>query len=180
MSIRVASACRARVVMMVGLIAIPAVGRAEDLPLPSRALTSALTSALATAPAPSLSGTPWAIEPDQVEAPPVDVRESATPRSRPRPGVLLPLYLSFGALQVADAYSTLRAVGAGATELNPVFRQAVHRPAAFVALKAGMAASTVLLTEKFRASHPTGAVVLMVVLNSVYATLVTHNYRAIP
>jgi hypothetical protein len=176
MSNREARWCRACVVVAVGLVLLSTTGRTEGVALPSRTLTSVL----ATVPAPSLSSTRWVFDVEPAElsmtTPPVFVRESLT--TRPRPRLLVPLYVSFGALQIADAHSTLRAIRAGAGEQNPVFRSTVDRPAAFVAVKASMAASTILLTEQFRASHPTGALVLMAALNSVYATLVTHNYQA--
>ncbi len=174
MSNREARWCRACVVVAAGLVLLSTTGRTEGVP------SRTLTPVLATVPAPSLSSARWVFDVESADlsmaAPPVLVGESVT--TRPRPRLLVPLYVSFSALQVADAHSTLRAISAGAGEQNPVFRSTVDRPAAFVALKASMAASTILLTEQFRASHPTGALVLMAALNSVYATLVTHNYRA--
>ena len=51
---------------------------------------------------------------------------------------------------------------------------------ALVALKAGVTASTILLTEKLRVRNRVGAIVLMAALNSAYAMVVVHNYRTIP
>jgi hypothetical protein len=101
-----------------------------------------------------------------------------TPRS-PRLRVVLPLYASFAALQTLDAHSTTRALRDGGVERNPLLADLAKRPAALYALKAGITASTIFLTEKLRARHRVGAIVLMAALDSFYATVVVHNYRAI-
>ena len=93
--------------------------------------------------------------------------------------ILLPLYVSFGALQMLDAHSTLRAVSAGGTEQNPLLRGVVNHPAALVAIKAGVAASTIALAEKVRGRSRLGAIVLMAAVNSVYTAVVVHNYRTV-
>ena len=95
-------------------------------------------------------------------------------------GVLLPLYASFAALQMLDAHSTIRAVRAGGVESNPMMAGVADKPAALIALKAGVAVSTIALADKFRGRSRVGAVVLMAVLNSAYATVVAHNYRTVP
>jgi hypothetical protein len=95
-------------------------------------------------------------------------------------GVLVPLYASFAALQMLDAHSTLRAVRAGGVEQNPMLRGIADKPVAMVALKAGVAASTIALAEKVRSRSRVGAIVLMAALNSTYAAVVVHNYRTIP
>ncbi len=93
------------------------------------------------------------------------------------PGILVPLYVSFAALQALDAHSTIRALNAGATEGNPIMAGLAGKPAAFVAVKTGLAASTIFLAEKVRVKSRGAAVALMAVLNSVYATIVARNYR---
>jgi hypothetical protein len=93
--------------------------------------------------------------------------------------ILLPLYVSFGALQMLDAHSTLRAIDAGGTEQNPLMRGVASHPAALVALKAGVAASTIVLAEKVRGRSRVGAIVLMAALNSVYTAVVVHNYQTV-
>lgn len=94
--------------------------------------------------------------------------------------VLVPLYASFATLQMLDAHSTLRAVRAGGVEQNPMLRGIADKPVAMVALKAGVAASTIALAEKVRGRSRVGAIVLMAALNSAYAAVVVHNYRTIP
>jgi hypothetical protein len=91
-------------------------------------------------------------------------------------GALIPLYVSFATLQMLDAHSTLRGVHAGASEQNPMLRSIADRPAALFAVKAGIAASTIVLADKMRSHSRVGAIVLMAGLNSLYATVVAHNY----
>jgi len=109
------------------------------------------------------------------ERPPIHEVTAATPS---RLGTMVSLYASFAMLQTLDAHSTLRAIENGATERNPLLGNLAGQPAGLYALKAGVAASTILLTEKVRRKHPVSAIVLMTALNSFYATVVVHNYRA--
>jgi hypothetical protein len=95
-------------------------------------------------------------------------------------GVLVPLYVSFASLQMLDAHSTLRAVRAGGVEQNPVMRGLADKPAALVALKAGVAFSTIAIAERVRGRSRLGSIALMAGLNSAYAMVVAHNYRTIP
>jgi hypothetical protein len=100
---------------------------------------------------------------------------SAVPWPAKRPAALLPLYVSFTALQFADVYSTLSALNAGGREGNPVFA-GLRSPAAMVAVKAGLALGTTYAVERLRKRSPRTAVVLMIALNSAYAGIVAHNY----
>ncbi len=103
-----------------------------------------------------------------------DSRPASNPDDR---GILVPLYASFAALQALDAHSTLRALDAGATEANPLMGGIARKPAALLAVKAGVAATTIYLVEKVRVKSRGAAIALMAVLNSAYATIVAHNYR---
>jgi Domain of unknown function (DUF5658) len=94
---------------------------------------------------------------------------------------LVPLYLSFvsfAVLQALDVHSTTRALNAGAVEGNPLMRGVADQPAALMAVKAGGAASTIWLTHKLARRSKTGAFVVMAAVNSAYAMIVAHNYRA--
>jgi len=93
-----------------------------------------------------------------------------------RPALLLPLYVSFGALQVLDAHSTLRATTHGAREANPMIGALLDKPNAFVAAKIGVAVSTVIVTERLWKQNRTAAVLTMIALNGAYAAIVAHNY----
>jgi hypothetical protein len=106
-----------------------------------------------------------------------DVRQALSrPTLAPRPSVLVPLYVSFGALQVLDLHSTSRALGAGGREANPVVGTAVGSPVAMTALKIGATTGIVLLSEKLWKRNRLAAVVMMVTLNSGYALVASHNY----
>lgn len=104
----------------------------------------------------------------------------AVPPSIRRPRSLVPLYLSYGALQVLDVVATERALAAGATEANPLLQGVAGHTGATLAIKAGTTAATVFLVERlWRKSRP-AAVVLMLTLNAGYAAVVAHNYRQVP
>jgi hypothetical protein len=92
-------------------------------------------------------------------------------------GVLVPLYASFAVLQALDLHSTRVALARGAVERNPLAAGLVNRPAAFIAVKAGAVAGTVYLAEQVRPHSRIGAIIVMGALNSLYATVVAHNYR---
>lgn len=92
-------------------------------------------------------------------------------------GILVPLYTSFAVLQALDVHSTRVAVARGAVERNPLAAGLVNRPAAFIAVKAGAVAGTVYLAERVRPHSRVGAILVMGALNSLYATVVAHNYR---
>jgi hypothetical protein len=93
-----------------------------------------------------------------------------------RPSILLPLYVSFGALQAMDLHSTQRAIGAGGIEANPVMGTAIGSPLAMTAMKVGATTGIILLSEKLWKRNRVAAVVMMVVMNSGYATVAAHNY----
>lgn len=118
----------------------------------------------------------------------VQVPVVATASTAPHPGpaptssgrrVLVPLYVSFAALQALDAHSTLRGIHGGAVERNPMLHSVAKTPAVLFAVKAGVAASTIVLADKVRGRSRVGAIVLMAGLNSFYATVVAHNYAAV-
>lgn len=99
---------------------------------------------------------------------------SAPPR---RPGVLPALHVSFAALQVLDAESTLRGVSAGGYELNLILGAVVDRPAAFFAVKGGMTALTPFLNERLWKRNRKASVILITVIDSAYVLVVANNYR---
>jgi Domain of unknown function (DUF5658) len=112
----------------------------------------------------------------QVAAP----AQSFTQPTLKRPSVLVPMYVSFAALQGFDYASTTRAISSGAgREANPVMGPIVGNRAAFLAVKAGGAAGTMWIAERMWKKHPAGAIVFMAALNGVMATVVTHNMRVV-
>jgi hypothetical protein len=144
-----------------GLTFVAATARAQESPVPSSTLPSVLRGE---------SDLAIGVEPA------FDVRSAP---SSPR-GVLVPLYASFASLQMLDAHSTLRAIRAGGVEQNPLLRGLADKPAALVAIKAGVAVSTIAVADKVRGRSRVGAIALMAALNSAYAVVVAHNYRTVP
>jgi hypothetical protein len=104
----------------------------------------------------------------------------ATPAPAERPPVLVPLYASFAALQVADMYSTWRALDQGAVEVNPVMSGVVGNKAGLIAAKAGGAAAVIGVTERLWRKNRTAAILFMISVNSAMTWVVQHNYRAVP
>ena len=99
----------------------------------------------------------------------------AQPAPARRPALLVPLYVSFAAMQVLDITSTRHALAAGGVEGNPAMSGIVGSPVAMTALKVGATAGIILLSEKCK-RNPVVAVVMMVTLNSAYAMVVSRNY----
>ena len=97
------------------------------------------------------------------------------PRPLRRPAPLVPLYVSFAALQVLDTTSTHRALREGGREANPVVQGFAGNRAAMLAVKAGATAATVYLTERLWKKSRPAAIVLMTALNGAYAAILAHN-----
>ena len=88
------------------------------------------------------------------------------------------LYAGNIALQVMDTHSTFRALNAGMVESNPVMQWTTDHPVAFVSMKAAATATTILVAEKIRKKYPWRAALFMAGVNTAYALIVSHNYRA--
>lgn len=106
-------------------------------------------------------------------SPQVETRQASTVITK---GFLRGMYVTYAALQVLDARSTSRALDYGAREANPIMRSVASNRSAFMALKAGIAVSTIFVAEHVAKRNRVGAFILMAALNSVYATVVVHNY----
>ena len=96
-----------------------------------------------------------------------------------RPDPLVPLYVSFSALQVLDIHSTWRAVDRGAVEANPVLRGVVGNQVGLVALKAAGTAGLIYASEKMWKRNRAASIIFMVAANSAMAWVVQNNYRAV-
>jgi hypothetical protein len=94
-----------------------------------------------------------------------------------RPGALVPLYASFGALQILDTRSTLQALDRGGVEANPVMKGIVSHRVALFAVKAAATTGVIVATEKMWKKNRTAAVIFMLATNSAMAWVVEHNYR---
>jgi len=111
-----------------------------------------------------------------VTAPLTMPRNVPIPSSTGSTTLLRGLYVSFAALQMLDAASTVNALNHGAVEANPFMKGVASTPAALIAVKAATAASTIFITERIAKKSRWGAIATMVALNSVYAMVVSHNY----
>jgi Domain of unknown function (DUF5658) len=96
-----------------------------------------------------------------------------------RPGALVPLYVSFGTLQALDTHSTVRALGRGAVEANPIMKGIAGNPTALLAVKAAGTAGVIFASERIWKRNRTAAVFFMVAANSAMAWVVQNNYRAV-
>jgi hypothetical protein len=93
-----------------------------------------------------------------------------------RPMVLPALYATTVGLQAYDAYSTLTVLKNGGVEANPVMKGLTKNAPAFVALKAGVAAMSIMAAEKMWKDHnKVGAIVTMLASNGFMAYVAAHN-----
>ena len=108
---------------------------------------------------------------------PTFVRSSLSTPQR-RPALLPALYVVQGALQAMDAHSTYSAINGGAHEANPLMKSVVGNKGAMLAVKAGVAASTIWIAESmWKRGNRVGAIVTMIAANSVTGLVVAHNYK---
>ena len=90
-------------------------------------------------------------------------------------GSLHALSVASAALQGLDAYTTMAALKRGAVESNPMMRGAVRNPGVFMAVKASMAAATILAAQKMWPTNKVAAIAVLAVSNGVMATVAAHN-----
>ena len=103
----------------------------------------------------------------------LDPRAVSTPR---RPRGLPALYAGSALLQGYDAYSTLTVLKHGGVEANPVMRGVTTHPAAFIGLKAGVTAMSIMAAERmWKNNNRLGAVLTMTAMNSMMALVAAHN-----
>lgn len=97
---------------------------------------------------------------------------------RQQPSTLMrSLYVSTAVMQALDVHSTLRALDNGAIENNPLMTQVSRNKTAFIALKAGVALSTVMAARHMSKRNKVAAALTLIAINSAYAMVVNHNYR---
>ena len=87
------------------------------------------------------------------------------------------LYATTVMMQALDVHSSLAAFRSGATEANPLMQGVTRNQAMFMAVKAGVAASTILVARQLSKRNKAAAVATLVAINSAYAMVVGHNYR---
>jgi hypothetical protein len=160
----------------VALVAMQSSAAAQDLVAANT--TTVLFPAIAPlvpAPATAVAAAPAA---EAVSTPTFTRPTMHAEQSIGRPSMLPALYVAQGALQAMDMHSTMQAISRGAHEANPLMQGVVGNKGAMMAVKAGVAASTILMAEcLWKKGNRTGAIVSMIVANSVTAVVVAHNYR---
>lgn len=153
--------CSIVVAMLAALLLVPSRAAAQDLLPDLSSLVSALDVDVPVTARPTL----------QPEA--RGLRESAE-----RPGALLPLYASLGALQALDVHSTSRGLARGGREANPVMDPVVGNRAAFIGVKAVTTAGVIWASERlWRKQNRKAAVILTALTNIGLAAVVANNYR---
>lgn len=108
-------------------------------------------------------------------APAVDIRGVSRGQHR-RPPTMLPLYVTFAALQMLDGHSTTKALKGGAVEANAVMAPFAGNAGALYATKIATTAATIYLGEKLWRKNRLAAIATLLVVNSAYAAVVSHNY----
>ena len=162
------------VAVFFALAAMPAL--AQD-----RAPVSVMAQAIESATLPA-DGPVSAAEP---QAPLAAAAQSPTPiRDATRPntgsqgkGTLNALYATTIGLQVLDIQSSLSGISSGAVEANGLMKGVTKSPAAFIAVKVGVAAGTILAARKISKTNKAAAIAMLVAVNSAYAMVVAHNYK---
>ncbi|HYN10684.1 MAG TPA: DUF5658 family protein [Vicinamibacterales bacterium] len=91
--------------------------------------------------------------------------------------MLKSLYASTAIMQGLDVHSTMSVLNRGGGEANPLMAGLVRNKAAFIGVKAAVAASTILAARQIGKRNKVAAVATLVAINSAYALVVQHNYR---
>lgn len=94
-----------------------------------------------------------------------------------RPMILPALYVSLGAVQAWDLYSTSAALKAGAIERNPLVAPVVGNSGGMIALKLATAGTTVFFAERLWKKNRVAAVVMMAAINGATAAIAMRNIR---
>jgi hypothetical protein len=90
--------------------------------------------------------------------------------------VLRSLHVGLALSQAYDIYSTQRALGRGAVEVNPLMQNTVASRVAFIGLKVAMTAGPIYEAEHlWRTHHRVGAVALMAAANGIMMAVAAHN-----
>ena len=94
-----------------------------------------------------------------------------------RPAVLPALYVSLGAMQALDIYSTRSALKAGARESNAVAAPFAGNTGSMLGLKVASTAGTILFAERMWKKNKVGAIVMLAAINGATAAVSMHNMR---
>jgi hypothetical protein len=90
---------------------------------------------------------------------------------------LTSLQVSFVALEALDVVSTIRGMRHGHTEANPLMRGVAGNSLAMATVKAGAAASTILLVRQVGRKNRLAAIAMMAAMNTALSVVVARNLR---
>lgn len=91
--------------------------------------------------------------------------------------ILVSLYATTAVVQMLDVHSTLKALDAGAREANPLMKGLVSHRAAFVTVKAGVAAGLIYAGHRLSKRHRAQAAITLAIINAGYVAVIAHNYH---
>ena len=94
-----------------------------------------------------------------------------------RPAALPALYVSLGAMQVFDVYSTRSALKAGAREANAIAAPFSGNAGSMLGLKAATTVGTIVFAERLWKKNKVGAIVMLAAINGATAAVSIHNMR---
>lgn len=118
-----------------------------------------------------------AVAPRPFQAKPAVPEAWMIERPASRPAALPVMYATLGALQALDVYSTRRAIGGGAHEVNPLTQRAAGNSGAMLAAKAASTAVTIYFAERAWKKNRTGAIIMLAVINGATAAIAARNMR---
>jgi len=110
-------------------------------------------------------------------APPPQIQYRPTSETSKGTNLLRSLYVTTAAMQALDVHSTFASLDRGGVEANPMMSGITKHRVTFSAMKAGVAATSILAAHKIGKRNKVAAIALLVGINSAYAAVVSHNYR---
>jgi hypothetical protein len=117
-----------------------------------------------------------AVEPAASATQPAFVR-SAFDGMSGRSSVLTSLYVSTAMVHALDVHSTFRVLENGGAEGNPLLSGLVSKRPAFIAFKAAVATSSIMLARQIAKKNKVAAIITLVGIDSAYAMVISHNYQ---
>jgi hypothetical protein len=100
---------------------------------------------------------------------------SVTHEPTARPAVLPLLYGTYAAFQLFDGYQTIRGIGMGGHEANPLMTGIASSPAAVWTIKAASAVMAITAAERMWKTNKKGAIAVMIISNGLSAAVAAHN-----
>jgi hypothetical protein len=105
----------------------------------------------------------------------ITLNVSVTHEPTARPAALPPLYGSYVAFQLFDGYQTIRGIGLGGHETNPLMTGIAGSPAAVWTIKAASAVMAITAAERMWKTNKKGAIAVMIIGNGLSAAVAARN-----